>query len=135
MEKHFVTFLSPGTLVAESTTKEIDSWDVDRAVEMSAKIKERYGATPYGFYFTTRARGPEDFESREVNKSGIYYLGGEVLTLADIEAQNDPKNDILISNMRGNGWDRIVINNNSYKWAQPLQKTDVVLDIKDRRTP
>ena len=135
MEKHFVTFLSPGKFFAASTTKEIDSWDVDKAVEMSANIKERYGATPYGFYFTTRARGPEDFDSREVNKSGVYFLGGDVLTLADVEAQNDPGNKILISNMRNNGWDKIVVNNSSYKWTQPLLDKDVVLDIKNRRTP
>ena len=28
MQKHFVTFLSPGTFVAETSEKEIDSWDV-----------------------------------------------------------------------------------------------------------
>ncbi len=34
MEKHFVTFLSPGTFVAEDRTLPIDSWDVNKAQEI-----------------------------------------------------------------------------------------------------
>ena len=54
MQRHFVTFYSPGTIVAETTTREIDSWNVDDAVAMSRFIQERYGARPYGFRFSTR---------------------------------------------------------------------------------
>ena len=48
MEKHFVTFYSPGTFAAETSRKPIESWDVDKAVAMSKEIKERHGALPYG---------------------------------------------------------------------------------------
>jgi len=106
MEKHFVVFCSPGTL----------------------EIKERYGALPYGFYFTTRSRNEEDLDSHESARSHMYYLGGEVLTLKQVRAKDDPDDKILISNMEANKWDRIVINTNSYKWTQPLEKGDIVLD-------
>jgi len=127
VKKHFVTFLSPGTLVSESTIKEIESWDTSKAVEMSKKIKERHAATPYGFYFSTRERGEKDLDSKQTEQSGTYYLGGEVLTLKQVKAKKDPNDRILISNMECNNWDKIVINKNSWKVTQPLRDGDVVI--------
>lgn len=49
MKKHFVIFYSPGTFFNEESTLPIDSWDIDKAIEMSKSIKERYNATPFGF--------------------------------------------------------------------------------------
>lgn len=129
MKKHFVTFYSPGTFVAEETTKEIKSWDVDLAVAMSKSILERYDATPYGFVFTTRERKSEDFDSKEIDRSGTYYLGGKVLTAQDIEKENNPDNEILLRNMKNNEWKKIVRNDNSWRWIQPLRDNDTVLDI------
>jgi len=73
--KHFVTFYSPGALFAEETSREIDQWDVDSARHMARGIVERYGATPYCFQFTTRARGPEDFEPR-AEPAVLYRVSG-----------------------------------------------------------
>ncbi len=130
MIKHFVTFLSPGTIVAEHTTKPIKSWHVVSAKRMAKRIKERHAATPYGFYFTTRDRGENDFDSKETDRSPMYYLGGEVLTLEEVKAKKDPKLSTLIRNMEGNGWERVITNNNSWQWTQPLRKEDIVLDYE-----
>jgi len=132
MQQHFVTFYSPGTFVAEETTKPVAAWDVDAACEMARDITERHGATPYGFRFTTRARGDADLDSKVVATSPTYYLGGRIETLDEVEARNDPKETILRSNMRGNGWDRIVVNDNSWRWTQPLSDGDVVRDWSPR---
>lgn len=129
VSKHFVEYLSPGTFVAESTSKEIASWDVDEAVRMACDISERHGARPYGFRFTTRTRGPDDLDSRETARSGVYYLGGLVETLEDVRRRASPDDDILISNMEINGYDRIVTNTNSWRWTQPLRGGDTVLDV------
>jgi hypothetical protein len=129
IEKHFVTFFSPGTFVAETSSLEIESWDIERAKELARGVKERYGAVPYGFRFSTRSRSENDLDSHETNQSPMYYLGGEILTLDQIKERNDPKDRILIINMESNGWDRIVVNHNSYAWTQPLEDTDVVLDF------
>lgn len=126
--KHFVIFVSPGTFFSETTKLPIASWDVEKACEMSKSIKERYGATPYGFRFVTYSRGPNDLDSRAVKKSPMYYLGGTVRTLAEVERDNKPDEEILRSNMRINGYDRIIENNNSYRATLPLEKGDVVLE-------
>ena len=129
MIKHFVIFFSPGTFVAEQTEKSIDSWDVKEAVRLGKEIKERYGAVPYGFCFTTRERKDNELDSREVKRSGMYFLGGKVLTLKALKKENDPKKEILISNMEHNHWYRVVENNNSRRWTQPLRKGDKVIDF------
>lgn len=131
MEKNFVIFLSPGTFVAEQSEKPIDTWDVKAAVELSKGIKERYDALPYGFYFVTRGRGPDDLDSKLIKRSGTYYLGGKVETYEEVCARNDPKEEILRSNMRCNGYKRIVVNDNSWRWTQPLEDGDVVLNMED----
>ena len=129
LQKHFVTFYSPGTFVSETTSRPIDTWDVDTAVQMAREIKERYGAVPYGFRFTTRSRGDDDLDSKVADKSPFYYLGGKVETLAEVEARNAPDEAILRSNMRSNGYDRIIVNTNSWRFTGPLEPDDVVLDI------
>lgn len=131
MKQHFVTFLSPGTFVNEETTRPIQEWDTEAAVEMAREIKERHSATPYAFFFTTRERSENELDSKVTERSaGIYFLGGRVLTLADIEARNEPEKDrILISNMRNNGYGRVIENCNSWKITVPLRDEDTVLPI------
>ena len=132
MQKNFVTFLSPGTFLSEQTMKPIDRWDVDEAVKMSYTITERYGASPYGFYFVTRGRGEDDLDSKEISRSNTYYLGGIVETIEEVEARNDPSESILRSNMRSNGWDKIIVNTNSYRVTQPFKEGDVILPYAKR---
>ena len=128
MKRHFVKFYSPGTFVAETTTKPIGEWDVSKAMEIAGDIKERYGARPYGFQFLTRERGDDDLDSSVTEKSPMYYLGGKVRTLAEVQADNLPDEKILLSNMDANGWDRIITTTEGWKWVQPLEKEDVVLN-------
>jgi hypothetical protein len=127
MEKHFVTFYSPGTFVAETTEKPIDSWDVEAAKKMASKIIERYNATPYGFKFSTRSRGENDLDSKVSKTSPMYYLNCKVVSLEEIKKRDDPRDSILISNMECNGWNRIVQSIKGWQWSQPLEKGDVVL--------
>jgi hypothetical protein len=132
-EKHFVTFSSPGTFVAEETTKEIASWDVEVAKEMAHGIVERYGATPFGFQFFTEAREAADWEPKEVARSSFYHLGGRVETLAEVETRNDPEEETLRWNMKHNGIQRIIVNDNSWRSTRPLREGDVVLDFTPRK--
>lgn len=128
MKQHYVTFYSPGTFTAETTRKPITSWDVAQAKEMAKSIDERYGAKPYGFQFMTRERGEHELDSHESAASAMYYLGGEIVTIDTIRERHDPDERILLSNMEGNGWDRVLFNTNSWKVVLPLNDGDVVLE-------
>ena len=129
MKKHYVTFYSPGTLFHEQNIEEVDFWNVDLAVLKSKDIKQRHGAIPFGFRFTTREKGSEDFDSKQSDSSQMYYLGGKVETLDEVRERNDPKESILLSNMENNGYDRIITCTRGYKSTHPLNKEDIVLDM------
>lgn len=128
MKKHFVEFFSPGTFVSERTRKEISSWSVELAVSMVGNISERHGATPYGFQFLTMESN--GWEPEEVSRSGMHWLGGKVFTLKNIEDRNNPEDYVLISNMKNNGFDRIIENNNSWKFTGFFGDDDVLLDYQ-----
>jgi len=128
MKAHFVTYLSPGTFFNEQSCLPITSWDVAKAMKMAERVTERYNATPFAFYFETRSRTAKQLDSKVSATSPKYYLGGKVETLAEVAARNLPEEQILVDNMRGNNWDRIITNTNSCKVTQPLNADDVVLD-------
>jgi hypothetical protein len=132
MEKHFVIFYSPGTFMAETTERPVDSWNVEEATEMAHTVLQRHSATPYAFRFVTRSRGDADLDSKVTKQSPYYFLGGVVRTREEVEADNDPKEEILRSNMRMNDYKRIITNCNSWKWTQMLNDDDVVLDFTPR---
>ena len=127
MQKHFVTFYSPGTFAPEETTKPIDAWDVDEAVKIARDIVERHAARPYAFRFTTRARSDTDLDSKVVKHSGFYYLGGRIETAEEVLARADPKEQILRSNIRGNRIKRIIVNDNSWRHIGALEDDDVIV--------
>lgn len=127
LAKHFVTFYSPGSFVHEETTKPIGSWDTAAALDMAAEITERHNAKPFGFRFTTRSRGEADLDSKVTATSPMHYFGVKVETLAEIEARHDPKDGILIDNMRGNGWSRVARTITGWSCSMPIKDTDVVL--------
>ena len=124
MKQDFVTFYSPGTMVAEMTTREIANWNVAKALEMMTDIEERHSARPYGFSFHTKKRGWRDLEPKEIKRSGMYYVNCRVQTLEDIEADGPT---VLAQNMRSNGWDRVVTTTQGWAWSQPLREGDTVL--------
>ena len=125
--KHFVTFYSPGTFVAEETTSPINGWDTSMALRMAAGIKEIHDAKPYGFRFTTRTRGEHDLDSKITARSSMHYFGVKVETLAEVEARQDPRDAILLSNMRFNGYTRVATTTSGWKCSLPLNAEDVVL--------
>lgn len=103
MLKHYVEYFYPGVLVSETEVKEISRRD-RRCVKPSKLC--------YGFQFFDREEVIKDGETLRGNRknlSGMYYIGGEVLTVEDVEALR-PKSQykILLSNMVNNGWDKVI---------------------------
>ena len=130
MEKHFIQFYSPGTFVSETDTQEIDSWDTQAATNMARSIHQRHGATPYGFRFITKSRGEQDLDSKVINSSGMYYLGGKIRTYEEVVSDNLPDENILRDNMKWNNFKRIIVNTNSWKFTAPLYDEDIVLSFE-----
>lgn len=129
--KHYVTFLSPGTFVSETTTKEIDSWDAQKALAMSDHVMERYNAKPYAFYFTTRTRGENDFEPHESAKSPLHYIGGthgRFFSLDEIKERNDPKDETLIWNMTTNKHDKVYQTTEGWKVSMSVPDDAVLVE-------
>jgi len=111
----------------------IDSWDPAKAMEMAHLIKERHGATPYGFRFYERSRNDDELDSRVTNTSVFYWLGGKVETLEEVEKRNDPSEKILRINMRCNNYKKIITNDNSWRHTQALGEDDIILDWTPRK--
>lgn len=129
MQKHFVTFLIPVAPAFEEKTFPIDAWDALAAVELAKSIDWLEGAKPFAFRFSTRELRDGEFESRETVKSQRFYLGGSVLTAEEIQQRNEPKDEILIANMKTNGWKSVVFTSGAAQIAQPLLTGDRVLDF------
>lgn len=128
MTKIFVEFFSPGSFVAEKDSMPIDSYNIEKACEMSKTITQRYDAKPYGFRFVTRSRGDNDLDSHISDTSAMYYIDGTVLSLEELETRGDPRDRILISNMKSNKWSHVVRTFSPYLWTQPLERGDKIVD-------
>lgn len=135
--KHKVTFYSPGTLFSEQSSKDIDSWDTKKAVEMAEKITERYNAKPYAFKFETWKThapvsdgegGTLEVSPKLEKESGYYFLGGTLETYDDVVKRNLDSENILRSNMRGNEYWIVCINTNSFKSTMPFGEEDKIVD-------
>lgn len=116
MLKHYVTFLYPGSFVAEESSKEIDSRE--------GKIKAP--KTCFAYYLWDREEhevNGELLKGSVKNKSGLLYFG-EVMTIQEVE-EKVPNNKILISNMRINKWNKVVRTRTGN--FQPLRNNDIVI--------
>jgi hypothetical protein len=57
----------------------------------------------------TRERTEEELDAKETKRSGMYFLGGKVETLEEVKARATKDDRILVINMEGNGWKKIII--------------------------
>ncbi len=138
VEKHYVTFVSPGTLFAESSTKPIDSWDTRKAVELATTVTERYGAKPRSFYFSTYLEVDHDVrdssgrkfkvEPQKTAESGQYYIQGRIETYDEVFDRNDKTEDILRSNIRCNRMPVLVVTTNSYRSVNEFEEKDSIVN-------
>ena len=107
---------NPGTETATAPFKESDTWF---AVEVTESWWRRWKSDE-----EVEWRVCKDTPATPIRRHRIYR--GEVLTAADVEALDDGQDySILLSNMRGNGWERIVRTNRGN--FQPVEAHDVVI--------
>lgn len=140
MIKYYATFYSPGTLFSETSTKELEGKDeqsrIVEAATIAKTINERYGAKPYGFSIYSQEeyepiiQGNVKYKAdpKEINRTGIYYITGEIRTAADILSGTDNSEYILRRNVEINNIKAIITNTNSYKFNGEFREKDVLID-------
>lgn len=145
--RHFVTFIGPmpphkialGAYTFEM--REVPDWCIDNAVEIAGSLFLTENARPYAFYFTTRGRDRSELDSREINRSPNYYLGGRLMTLDAVErtavadplldSSADPSLKPVAANMRQTKTDTVIVNDNSWRFVGAFNsETDILLDVK-----
>lgn len=106
LKQRFVRFLFPGLIVSESTSVAVrDDYTEQQAIKDAEAMKPD---KPYAFQFVVKGREDHELDSRVIQESGLYFIGGRVSTVDEIEARNDPRDSILIGNMRRNDYHRVV---------------------------
>jgi len=103
----YAEYLYPGVFLPEEFSAEVPERDPQKVAREAPD-----GVFAFRFYdiaTTTVTVGGEEIETRSerLNQSGRYYIDAEKLTAADVEALPGD-HSILLSNMRGNGWDPIL---------------------------
>ena len=138
IEKNYVVFYSPGTFFDEATSKPIEEFgDLSAAAELAKTIEERYASKPYGFRFVTSLEaesipdgrgGVMEVRSKKIRESGTYFINGRLRKYDEVVLDNDPKEDILRSNMRCNSMIIIVETDNSWKHRAAFTEEDFVVN-------
>lgn len=144
-EVHSVIFYSPGTLFSETSSRDVQSWDVRLALDLASDISERYGAKPFGFRFVTYTTadpvpdgigGTLEVERKKTKESPMHYIDGCLMTLDDV--RKEPKNDTLIFNMEANGIARVVtgpVRGKNFRWTHEFHEGDLLFDFDGKTVP
>lgn len=128
----FARFYSPGTLFAETSERRLETGTLEEAVQAAKSVKERHGATPYGFDLITKIVAPPvpdgeggtlSVQPKEVDRKGRFYLGGKLLMYEDAE-----DGSIMASNMRCNRYPICIENTNSYRFTYYFEEGDAIVD-------
>jgi hypothetical protein len=125
--KHFVQFFHVHLGMADSYELPIDTWHVETACDMARNLVRDGTLRPFGFRFITRERGPNDLDSKVAGKSQMYYLGGTVRTLKDVERDNRPDEAVMRDNIRTNGWYGVV--HTTVGMTRQFEHGDVLLAV------
>jgi hypothetical protein len=120
----YVKYLSPGSFVANEDVRGVTSRDPASAARNAPE-------SAFGFTFherviiRTEVAGEVVTTRRaERNPSPVHYIDGEVMTAEQVACLPE-RHDILLSNMRGNHWDRVVRARGG--WFQPFSEDDVIV--------
>jgi hypothetical protein len=123
--KSYVEFLSPGTVMANASSREVTSRD-PLAVDLPR------GA--YAFRFYDIVEGEIDgtpVRSERVDRSKTYYPGGEIRSLEECRARSRASS-ILVMNMESNRWSHVIFGAGDM-WAQPYDpEKDEVIPRKEQ---
>src|SRR5688572_7901851 len=100
MLQHYIEIFYPGSFVAESSTAKVDSRTYPKTLPKGA----------YAFRFYDREEIEKDGEilkGNAKNYSVTYFPGAVAMDVDEVKAKV-PDSRILVSNMEGNGWKKVI---------------------------
>jgi hypothetical protein len=104
---------------------------LNRIIEITVPAKYQEGGTyviPGHGRLCEEADVVEYRDMVTIIRDRIADLIGKGRTLEQVKARATKDDRILVSNMEINGYERIITNDNSWRWTQPLEPDDVVLE-------
>ena len=115
----YVRFLSPGSFCANEWTVPIVSVDPQAVT---------WPENAYAFTMHERVDvldGQETFKGEAEQIGPVYYHpDSKVLTQVDVAAKGDPRDRILVQNMKCNGWPAVIYSRWG-NWPQPYEADKV----------
>ena len=125
VRRTYVEFVYPGIIVSETSVKEVESRD-------TSEVKVPDGAFGFRFFDVLIAKVECDgktveLRSDRLNQSPMHYYGGRILTREEVEREV-PDNRILLDNMDGNGWNRVIKTRMGN--FQPFEESDAFVEAK-----
>jgi hypothetical protein len=103
--RKWATYSSPGSFFAEETRREVPLEATPETVAVMAKSYE------FAFTLELVTRRSADVEGHNLSSEerqpigGRYFIGGTIFTADQLTAPGDRR---LLSNMRANGWSRVI---------------------------
>lgn len=92
----------------ETTSRDVASRDVGAALQECPKGHYGFRFYDIEYQIAKRDDGSEvEVDHKQVNRSGTYFINGTVYDEAGVK-EHVSDNSILLSNMEGNGWSRVV---------------------------
>jgi hypothetical protein len=99
----YVTYDLPGFFMPEQYTRIVEQRDSQAAANAAPD-----GAYAFTFHDIVGATvNGTTLTSQPVHRSGRYFIGGTVRNATEVEAMPGD-HSILLSNMRNNGWNRVI---------------------------
>ncbi len=120
----FVEYFYPGILVNESSSQEVEARDAQKCAREIPK-----GAFMFRFYdvfYMEDAETEEVLNRKRLNESKAYYVDGVALDKEGVKKEI-PNNEILLSNMRANGWDKVIKTRTGN--IQPLNDDCIIIKV------
>ena len=119
-----VSYYYPGLIVSDESTKHV----LDRDPEREAREADERAYAFYYFDIVSAVVSVEDIRvqtrSERRNISCTYYINGEVLDIDQV-AELPGDNRILLDNMRGNEWTRVIRCRTGN--FQPFEDSDILV--------
>lgn len=133
----YAEFMFPGSFFSETETRVVESRN---PLDFAWPLQGDKPAFAVRFYDVVKTQVPDPVtgESQEVASGrtrwseGVVYRGGKILTLPEVRRLNKQlsgKYDILVSNMEGNGYGRVI--QTVFGNFQPFTSKDTYLPESD----